>query len=74
MSEIIDFVSYKEESVFYVSFLDGVYFNFLADENIESGKPFEQRKSIIDNLKKNKQNYFVNTSGFAELIKSLDKN
>ncbi|MDI9312397.1 MAG: hypothetical protein QM535_19460 [Limnohabitans sp.] len=73
MSEIINFISYKDNGVFYVSFLDGVYFNVIADESFTSGKPFEQRRSIIQNLTNNKQNYFVNTNGFIELINSLLK-
>lgn len=73
MSEIINFISYKNEGVYYISFLDGVYFNVLADEGIVNGKPFEQRKSIIQNLTNNKQNYFVNTNGFIELVNNLVK-
>lgn len=73
MSEIINFISYEDHNVHYISFLDGVYFNVLADRGIKSGKPFEQRKSIVRNLTNNKQNYFVNTSGFVELIRSLLK-
>lgn len=71
MSEIINFISYKDKNVSYVAFLDGIYFNVLSDINIKNGKPFEQRKSIIENLKKNKQNYFVNTRGFISLMASF---
>jgi hypothetical protein len=72
MSEIIDFISYKDSDVVhYISFLDGVYFNLLADKNIASGKSFTQRNSIYNNLEKNKQNYFINTQGFTKLVKSL---
>jgi hypothetical protein len=70
MSEIINFISYKDKNVHYISFLDGVYFNLLADKEIKSGKSFEQRLGIITNLKKNKQNYFVNTFGFSKLVRS----
>ncbi len=73
MSEIINFISYKDNGVCYVSFLDGVYFNVIADESFTNGKPFEQRRSIIQNLTNNKQNYFVNTNGFIELMNSLAK-
>jgi len=71
MSEIINFISYADSGVHYISFLDGVYFNLLADKNVKSGKSFEQINSIFNNLKKNKQNYFVNTYGFRQLVKSL---
>lgn len=73
MSEIINFISYKDEGVHYISFLDGIYFNLIADKSIVSGKSFEQRKSIMKNLESNKQNYFVNTGGFLELINGLIK-
>jgi len=73
MSEIINFISYKDSGVYYVSFLDGVYFNVIADESIANGKAFEQRRSVIQNLTNNKQNYFVNTNGFIELMNSLVK-
>jgi hypothetical protein len=71
VTEIINFVSYKEEGVQYISFLDGVYFNLLADKNITRGKTFEQRKKIRENLEENKGNYFVNTEGFKKLIASF---
>ncbi len=74
MSEIIDFISHQDKDVHYISFLDGIYFNLLANEAIKSGKPFEQRKNILQNLKKNKNNYFVNTYGFIELLKVFIKN
>lgn len=72
MSEIIDFISYKDENVSYVSFLDGIYFNVIANQSNKSGKAFIQKQSIIQNLEKNKQNFFVNTYGFKELINSLN--
>ena len=71
MSEIINFISYQDKGVHYVSFLDGIYFNLLADKNIRSGKSYTQRMNIFDNLKNNKQNYFVNTNGFIELLNNL---
>lgn len=73
MSEIINFIQYQDQNAHYVSFLDGVYFNLLANKEIISGKPFEQRNAIFQNLKVQKNNYFVNTLGFNELIKDLIK-
>jgi len=72
MTEIIDFISYSEPKVSYVSFLDGIYFNLLADETIKKGKTFEQREKIKTNLEKNKQNYFINTIGFKKLLEAFD--
>lgn len=73
MSEIIDFINYKDDEVHYVSFLDGVYFNLLADREIKKGKTYTQRCNIMENLTNNKQNYFVNTFGFYKLMESLKK-
>lgn len=73
MSEIIDFISYTEDNdnIHYISFLDGIYFNVVSDESITKGKPFEQRKSIVNNLNGNKRNFFVNTNGFIWLVNNL---
>lgn len=73
MSEIISLISYKDINVHYISFLDGVYFNLLADNSIKSWKTFTQRKNILHYLNENKQNYFVNTFGFIKLIKDILK-
>ncbi|MEA1986022.1 MAG: hypothetical protein U9N76_00860 [Candidatus Marinimicrobia bacterium] len=69
--ELIDFISYNEKNVSYISFIDGIYFNLLADKRIKEGKVFSQREKIIENLRKNENNYFVNTKGFKKLLKSL---
>jgi hypothetical protein len=72
MSEIIDFISYADvDCVSYISFLDWVYFNLLADINITSGKSYEQRQHIYKELNSNKQNYFVNTLGFKKLVDDI---
>ncbi|MDD4358885.1 MAG: hypothetical protein PHY30_03675 [Candidatus Pacebacteria bacterium] len=73
MTEIIDFISHKEKNsnIHYVSFLDGIYFNLLADKEIRKGKPYMQRRGIYKNLKNNKLNYFVNTEGFIKLVKAF---
>jgi len=73
MSEIIDFISYRDKNVHYISFLDGIYFNLLVDNKIKSGKPFTQKNDIINILYKNYQNYFVNTYGFIKLLENLNK-
>ncbi len=72
MTEIIDFVSYNDNGVGYISFLDGVYFNLLSDKNITSGKSFIQRSKIYKNLNNNKQNYFINTRGFVKFLGLLE--
>ncbi len=71
MSEIINLISYKDKDVSYIAFLDGVYFNVLANPKITKGKVFEQRKAIYNYLKTNPQNYFVNTYGFIRLLTNL---
>lgn len=49
-----------------ISFLDGVYFNELFGAT--NGKKAEQNKDIRKSLKKNKNNYFINTAGFLKLF------
>jgi hypothetical protein len=71
MSEIINFISYTDFNVHYVSFLDGVYFNLLSDKSIKNWKPFIQRANIFESLSLNGQNYFINTFWFIKLIEEL---
>jgi len=71
ISEIISFVGFSEKNIkiHYVSCLDGIYFNLFSNEKyLRKGKILNQINSIKENLKKNKQNYFVNTAGLKELI------
>lgn len=72
ISEIINFISQEESqnNIYYVSFLDGVYFNLLAESN--TGKPNVQKQDIQNNLNKFKNNYFVNVKGFIKLINNIN--
>ncbi|MFH1413112.1 MAG: hypothetical protein ABIG10_03765 [bacterium] len=62
----------KKNNYFHVSFLDGVYFNFIFNNNSKKTKDrnkyMSQRKDIYKYLKQNKNNYFINTAGFKELF------
>lgn len=73
INEIISFIRQQEnnEKVYYVSFLDGIYFNLFANKTLTKGKILNQLNNIKCSLKNNKQNYFVNTAGFKELLKKL---
>lgn len=74
VSELIEILSLKKErsGVFYISFLDGTYSNALLGEiSKKSNKKLKQRKDIEKNLKKNSQNFWVNTMGFRELFNDL---
>lgn len=78
IKELIDIIKESPQNVnhFYVSFLDGRYFNkiFLlkgASEDLtkeEKNKAQKQRKDIEIALKKNKNNFFINTTGFKKLF------
>jgi len=78
IDELIEFVSKKPSKphVHFVSYLDGYYFNILiryklAESSFRGNKlpkPLEQLKSIRTYLKDNKENYFINTAGFKELL------
>jgi hypothetical protein len=74
MNEIISLISLSENNskIHYVSFLDGIYFNLLANPRyLNKGKILNQLNNIKQNLKNNNQNYFVNTAGFNKLLALL---
>ena len=43
----------------------------LANKTLNKGRVLSQLNNIKENLKNNKQNYFVNTAGFKKLLKKL---
>lgn len=74
ISEIISLIGFIENNkkIHFVSFLDGTYFDLFTNKrNLSKGKTLSQINGIRDNLKIHKQNYFVNTAGFKELLKTL---
>ncbi|OGF64277.1 hypothetical protein A2661_00855 [Candidatus Giovannonibacteria bacterium RIFCSPHIGHO2_01_FULL_45_24] len=76
VNEVISFVSFSESNnkIHYISFLDGIYFNlFTNTKYLNKGKILNQLNNIKQKLKRNKQNYFVNTAGFKKLLKSLNR-
>lgn len=74
ISELIEVISLKEykENVHYISFLDGVYSNFLLNNNKCGDKLTAQRKEIMKYLDKNKNNFWVNTAGFSALFQDIE--
>jgi len=66
--ELIDFISYTEENVHYVSFLDWTYFNKFKNIKNSSKKLLLQKQQILNNLNKNKNNYFINTYWLEKLF------
>jgi len=70
ISELIEILSLKEkrENIFYISFLDGNYSNVLLGKGMTGDKVKKQRKEINKFLKRNKNNFWVNTKGFIELF------
>jgi hypothetical protein len=74
INEIITFIeaSESQDNVHYISFLDGIYFNLLADaDSLKLTKITNQSNKILKNLKKNQKNYFVNTAGFRKFLQDL---
>ena len=69
--ELAYFIKFSEsDSRFhYISFLDGDYANTLLVS--DQPKVIAQRQDIINSLKLNDRNYFVNTSGFKKLITDI---
>lgn len=73
IKELIEYISNQESEdspVSYVAFLDGFYFNILANAEGDN-KPFKQRCDIEKALQGNPRNYFVNTEGFVHLIRDM---
>lgn len=72
LAELISLVQQSEESVTYLAFLDGLYFNRLADvgerRNERPSKIHRQIDAIRHALKANPGNFFVNTHGINTLL------
>ncbi len=72
ISELIEILNLSEKNgVSYISFLDGKYSNILLSDNGHGDKITTQRKEIKKFLKNNPDNYWVNTTGFKNLISDL---
>ena len=74
VSELIEILSVKKErnNIYYVSFLDGTYSNVLLGKiSNKAKKRLKQREEIEDFLRKNPQNYWLNTIGFTSLFSDL---
>jgi len=71
--EFAHFIRFSEENqyVHYVSFLDGNYSNVIFSD--QSPKIARQREDILNALKKNASNYFLNTAGMKLFLKNLFK-
>lgn len=72
MTEIIDFVSYNERNIYYVSFMDGILFNELVNPN-KGSKLYKDKQNIYSNLRDCPFNYFVNEFGFEKLCRHILK-
>lgn len=75
ISELIEILNLKEKisDIFYVSFLDGNYSNILLSNSRAGDKLKTQREEIEKYLKKNLNNYWLNTAGFKKLFSDLVK-
>lgn len=75
ISELIEILSLKEknESIFYISFLDGNYSNTLLSSKKCGDKLKTQRKEIKKYLKNKPRNYWLNTAGFISLFSDFKK-
>jgi hypothetical protein len=67
--ELIDLISYSEKQISYVWFLDWIYWNFLLKSESEYKDTGKKRIDIIiEKLKQNKNNYFINTYWLEKLF------
>lgn len=75
IAELIEILNLKEKTpnIFYISFLDGSYSNVLLSNSKAGDKLKIQRKEIKKYLKKNPNNYWLNTAGFNALFSDLVK-
>jgi len=72
IAEIIDFISYDDSqyNTSYVVFVDGVHFNKILCKKGDK-KSSTQYNRILENLKRCKKNYFLNTYGFEKFVTSV---
>ena len=75
ISELIEILNLKEKTpnISYISFLDGSYSNIVLLNTKAGEKLKTQRKEIKKYLKKNPNNYWLNTAGFKALFTDLIK-
>ena len=77
ISELLSIIELEEDnqSISYISFLDGCYTKYLTVSNPDENgtMPEKQLYRIKKTLEQNKKNYFVNTAGFVQLMKDLKK-
>ena len=73
LSELIELLSISEnnKNIFFISFLDGKYSNKILNESFSSPKILTQRNQILNFLKINKNNFWLNTHGFKTLFGDL---
>jgi hypothetical protein len=74
IAELISFINQRElsKNIHYVAFLDGLYFNYFVNPPQES-KVYQQKETIENCLKRNQNNFFVNTAGFVNLLQDLSE-
>jgi hypothetical protein len=76
INELIRFIDQKENSsnVHYIAFLQGDYIELFNEHNLASGdKITQQYNHIVQTLKKEPNNFFVDENGFASLVNDLKK-
>jgi len=73
ISELIEILNLKEKApnISYISFLDGSYSNILLSNSKAGDKLKTQRKEIRKYLKKNPNNYWLNTAGLKSLFSDV---
>jgi len=76
INEVIQFINHSENNpsmkVHYVTFIDGLYFNYFGSKNFrKKTKIPTQISNIKSALKNNPNNYFVNTAGFVKLLSEI---
>ena len=74
--EIKDFIKEEDENVYYVSYLDGVAFQYFFSDDYDpngSGKFDVTNKNFNEIFETHERSYIVNSAGFDKLIEELIK-
>jgi len=72
-SELVDMIDQEDRGVYYISFMDGIFFNHLISPGSGRIKYARIRSDVERILSARPRSFFVNTRGFQELVSDIVK-
>ena len=72
-SELVDLIDQEDRGVYYISFMDGIFFNHLIRPGLGRTKYGRIREDVERILSARPRSFFVNTRGFQALVDDLVK-